>query len=67
MLKRSLGGGVGSVEMKRCYDPVRAHVCAGRWIDLWIQLFRRKDDAVFHGGCCHPYDLLNQYCASVAQ
>lgn len=63
MLKRSLGGGVGRVEMERHYDPVRVCVCADRWIDL----FRRKYDAVFCSGCCYPYDLSNQRCTSITQ
>lgn len=51
MLKYSLGGGIGGAETEHRYDPVRAHVCAGRERDLGMHLFRRKDDAVFRG-CC---------------
>ena len=63
MLKRSLGGGVGRVEMERRYDPVRVHVCADRRIDL----FRRKYDAVLCNGCCYPRDLSSQGCTSITQ
>lgn len=63
MLKCSLGGGIERVEMEHRYDPVRVHVCADRWIDL----FRRKYDAVFCSGGCYSHDLSKQCCTSITQ
>lgn len=66
-VKMFLGGDIGRVEMDHRYNSAHAHVCADRWIDWWIHLFRRKHDAVFRGSGCHPYDLSNQCCTSIAQ